>query len=278
MRPHHCVKNFLVFAALACSGQFFDLDKLPAAAIGFLVFCLTSSAVYVINDIRDRERDRAHPVKCRRPIASGAVAVRNAWILAALLLGGAAGCSLRLAPVPALIPAAYLLLNLAYSFGGKDIPLADVCILAAGFLLRVLYGGVITGIEISDWLYLTVLALAFFLSLGKRRNELRRTSGGTRPVLAAYSESFLDRAMYMCLTLTNVFYALWAVDEQTQARYHHRYLIWTVPLVLVITLKYSLNVERDCDGDPVEVLLGDRALVGLCLLYLAVMFVMLYLM
>ena len=279
MRPHHYIKNLLVFAALACSGQLFDLNKLLACAIGFAAFCAISSVVYTINDIRDKEKDRLHPAKRNRPIASGAVSVRQAWTFACALFLVAVFCNSRVFyPASSLLLLLYLCMNLAYSFGMKNIPILDVTILVAGFLLRVLYGACITGITVSNWLYMTVIALAFYFALGKRRNELKRVSGGeTRNVLKRYPVSFLDKNMYMCLGLANAFYALWSMDEKTTAHYHSNYLIFTVPIVLLITMKYSLDVEGESDGDPVEVLLHDKVLLVLCLLYFFVMFAILYL-
>ena len=279
MRVHHYIKNLLVFAALACSGQIFDPEKLAVGLEGFLAFCMVSSVVYIINDIRDRERDRLHPTKCHRPIAAGTVTVRNAWILAAVLacaalvfhgLTGhwAAGLLLLL----------YLGLNLCYSFGLKNIPLVDVTILVAGFLIRMLYGALITDVVISNWLYLTVFSMGLYFAFGKRRNELRNlSSGNTRKVLKDYSLNFLDKSMYMCLTLANLFYTLWTMDEATIAFYNTRYLTLTSPIVLLISLKYSIDIEGDSDGDPVEVLLHDKVLLGLVIPYLLLMFWFLYL-
>ena len=173
--------------------------------------------------------------------------------------------------------ALYLVLNLAYSFGLKNVPIVDISILVVGFLIRILYGALVTEITISNWLYLTVIALSFYFALGKRRGEMKLTGEQTRTVLRAYPVSFLDKNMGMCLTLANVFYALWSMDEKTREFYNNDHLIFTVPIVLLITMKYSINVEGDSDGDPVEVLLRDKALLALCVLYLAVMFVILYL-
>lgn len=278
-RVHHYLKNFLVFAALAASGEFFVPDKLLAGVFGFLAFCTTSSVVYIINDIRDCEKDRLHPTKCNRPIASGAISPAQAKAFAVLLAvlalvfvwlsGHIAAASLLLL---------YFVLNIAYSFGLKDVPLVDITILAAGFVLRVIYGALITEISISNWLYLAVFALSFYLALGKRRGELIHVGehGTTRAVLRHYPLEFLNRSMNMCLTLANVFYALWSMDQVTTAFYHNRYLIFTVPIVLLITMKYSLTIEGASDGDPVEVLLHDKALLVLVLLYLAVMLGILY--
>lgn len=279
MRVHHYIKNLLVFAALACSGQLFDVEKLTSGFAAFVAFCMVSSVVYIINDIRDKDKDRKHPTKCKRPIAAGAVSVKNALGLVAVLLMIAAVCNgfiFHIASTVLLI--GYLVLNLAYSFGLKNIPVLDVTILVAGFLIRILYGAYVTKITISNWLYLTVIALAFYFAFGKRRNELKQIGNGeTRQVLKVYPASFLDKNMGMCLTLANVFYALWSMDEKTMSFYNNNYLIFTVPIVLLITMKYSLDIEGESDGDPVEVLLHDKVLIALCGLYFAVMFMILYL-
>lgn len=279
LRVHHYIKNFLVFAALVCSGQLFHIKKLTAGVSAFLAFCMISSVVYIINDIRDREKDRKHPTKCKRPLAAGMVSVTNAWKLAAVLLVLAMVCNgFIFNPSSTLLLLLYLVLNLAYSFGLKNVPLVDITILVSGFLIRILYGAVVTDIRISNWLYLTVIALSFYFALGKRRNELKRIQDGeTRQVLKAYPINFLDKNMGMCLTLANVFYALWSMDEKTQSFYNSNHLIFTVPIVLLITMKYSFDIEGESDGDPVEVLLHDKVLLALCILYFAVMFMILYL-
>lgn len=280
MRPKHYIKNGLVFAALACSGRLFEKDRFLAGVAGFAAFSLISSVVYIVNDIRDWEKDAKHPTKRNRPIASGAVSVPEAWIMVAVLLIAALGCNAAAFHVSStLLLLLYLGLNLAYSFGLKNVPLVDVAILTAGFLIRLLYGAVITGIAVSDWLWLTVIVISVYFSLGKRRNELQRISGGeTRAVLAFYTPNFLDKAMYMCLGLANTFYALWCMDARTTQMYGGVSLIRTVPIVLLITLRYSMDVEGDSDGDPVEVLLHDKILLLLCGAYLAAMFVILYFM
>ena len=277
MRVHHYLKNILVFAALACSGMLFDGKKFTHCLLGFVAFCMVCSVVYIINDIMDREKDRCHPTKCRRPIASGAVSVQKACALAAVLFIVACLCNYLVFSLPAtLLLGAYLLLNLAYSFGLKNVPIVDVAILVSGFWIRVLYGALITDIHISDWLYLTIVMLAFFLALGKRRNELKRMKDGeTREVLKAYPIAFLDKMMYMCLTLASVFYTLWTLTADT-VKVYGEYLVYTVPIVMLITMRYSMDIEGNSDGDPVEVLVHDHFLMVLCLIYLASMLAILY--
>ena len=182
--------------------------------------------------------------------------------------------------------AVYFVLNLLYSLKLKNVALLDVVILVSGFLIRLLYGSAVTGISISFWMCMTVIAASFYLGFGKRRNELLKNEEDVekiRKVLKYYNKEFLDKNMYMCLALMNVFYALWSMDKSTMLTNGNKYLVFTVPIVLVITLKYSMDIEnvyeacQSSDGDPVEVLLHDKMLLGLCVVYIVVMFAALYL-
>ncbi len=278
MRVHHYIKNLLVFVPLACSGQIFNYEKLIASLYAFLSFCFISSAIYFINDIRDIEKDRNHPTKCNRPIAAGHIKIKYAIIYTVCLIAIAILFNVLCFSVPSLLLLLlYLIINLGYSFGLKNIPLLDIAILVSGFIIRVLYGSIVTDIQISNWLYLVVISVAFHLGFGKRRNELKKQVGDeTRKVIKKYPFSFLDSNMHICMALIFVFYALWTVDEKTVTMYNSDVLIWTVPLVMLIFMKYSLTIEGNSDGDPVEVLIHDKVLVGLCVLYLILMFVLLY--
>lgn len=275
LRPKHYLKNVLVLLPLFFSGRFFERALLGAAAAGFAAFCLLSSFIYIINDVRDVESDRRHPTKCRRPIASGAVSVHAALTLAAALAAAVTAIGV-LARFPAGgwgCMAVYLLVNLGYSFGLKNVPILDIALLVSGFLLRVLFGAAVTGIGISSWLYLTVVSASFYLALGKRRGELRRQSDTSRKVLRYYNNAFLDKNMNICLTLAIVFYSLWSADAMNAGTH----LIWTVPLVICLCLKYSLTVEGDSDGDPVEVIFQDKVLLVLIAVFAAVTAALLYL-
>ncbi len=279
-RPTHAVKNLLVLLPLLCSGQLLEPNRLLSAIWGFLAFSLLSSSIYVINDIRDREKDRKNPTKCVRPIAAGEVQVPGAvgFCLMLLLLAVGFGYLATGNKLQSWLAfGAYFLLNLGYSFGLKNIPLLDVAILVSGYLLRMFYGGAITGIVLSKWLCLTVIAMSFYLGLGKRRGELTGKSDDVRTVLKFYSHSFLDKNMYMCVTLTVLFYSLWTVDSLTVARVGSENLIWTVPLVILICMKYSLDVEGDSNGDPVEVLLHDKILLFMGLLLGIIVFSLIHL-
>ena len=188
-RVHHYIKNFFVFLPLFFSFKIFDIPNLLITVGGFIAFSLFTSVVYVVNDIRDVNKDRLHPKKCKRPIASGEISEKNAGIFAAILFA-AATVFLILSCRNTYMGYVYLILyfglNLFYSFGGKNLPIVDVAVLASGFLIRLLFGAVICGVEISNWLYLTVVAISFFFALGKRRNELMMGKE-TRTVLKYYS-------------------------------------------------------------------------------------------
>lgn len=269
IRPIHWIKNLLILLPLLCSGQFLQRDRLIPGILAFFAFSLLASSIYIINDVRDRDNDRKNPSKCTRPIASGAVSVPSALTLFGLMLVLALVCGIFANKTQALCWAVFLLyffLNLVYSFGGKNVPLLDIAILVSGFLLRVVYGGIVTGIPLSHWLCLTVTAASFYLSLGKRRGELLKNPDNPRPVLRYYSRDFLEKNMYMSVALAIVFYALWTVDASSVIRFGTTALVWTVPLVILIFMRYSLIVEDKTDGDPVEVILHDIPLLLLALL------------
>ena len=279
MRPKHYIKNLLIFVSVTFDRDLFNPPVLLRVLLGFCAFCLLTSAVYVLNDIRDVEADRQHEVKKNRPIASGAVPIPAAWALSAALL--AAALAIQLAVFGArggslFFMLAYFAVNLGYSLGLKHVPFLDIVLLVMGFVLRVVYGAAIVGSSTSAWVYLTVFALSFYLGLGKRRNELTKTQGDTRKVLQYYSYEFLDKFMYLCLTLAVTFYALWSADGEVAAKYGTDKLIWTVPLVIIILMKYSADIESNSYGDPVDVITHDKALLALGVLFGLVMIALIY--
>jgi decaprenyl-phosphate phosphoribosyltransferase len=266
IRPKHYLKNLLVFVPLVFSGYLFDGAYLLPAIYSFLAFSAVASVVYVVNDLRDKELDKLHKTKKNRPIASGAVSTKSAIVLVTILLGLAslfqylAGISL----FAVLLLLLYLFLNITYSFGLKNVPVIDVSILSLGFVIRVLYGGYSVGIDVSEWLYLAILAFSFYLALGKRRNEIRTNGTKTRRVNKHYNQDFLDKNMYVCLGLTLTYYSLWAVDPMQK----HKLMYMTIPVVIVIVMTYSLMIETlESEGDPVSVLVGNKYLSLLVVVY-----------
>lgn len=275
IRIKHYIKNFLIFLPLIFSRNI-NATNILLSILGFISFSFASSIIYIINDIRDKEKDKNHPTKKNRPIAAGTISITNALIVATLLLIITIAILIYLSTFNKFISIyiiTYILINIMYSFGLKNIPLLDVFILALGFLIRVLYGGALINVEVSNWLFLTVLSISFYLGLGKRRNELiaqEKTGNTTRSVLKYYNKEFLDKNMYMCLSMTIIFYSLWCQDLNSD------YIMWTIPIVLLICMKYSLNIESNSSGDPVEVLLKDKILMLLVGIYAIAILLTLY--
>lgn len=270
MRIKHYIKNLLIFLPLIFSMSFYSIENDIKILIGFILFSLTCSIVYIINDIADVEKDRKHPKKCNRPIASGRVSKKEAYILAIVLfivvVTGNICIKANIGSVLVLL--GYFLLNIIYSKKLKNIPLLDIACLVSCFVLRVFYGATLINVEVSNWLYLTIMSFSCYLALGKRRNELQKVDNksNTREVLKYYNKDFLDKNMYMCLALAIGFYSMWCVDTYNIERFGNQ-LMFTVPIFLLICMKYSLNIEGDSFGDPVEVLLSDKVLVALVLLF-----------
>ena len=278
-RFDHWVKNVLVFTPPFFLGVMFDGAMLRAAVPAFLSFSFVASAVYVVNDVLDRERDRQHPEKCGRPVASGAVSVPTACALAvALCVVAFALCAMAHARVFAVVVLAmYLVCNVAYSAALKNVPLLDIFLLASGFVFRIFFGGFYFGVEISSWLFLCIFSAALYFACGKRRNELLRVGAetGSRDVLKFYTPKFLDAHYYMFCALSILFYCLWTVNRTDQHAVGK--LALTIPVLVFILVRYNYVIESgDSDGDPVPVLLHDKWLVLATLLFAVLNFAILY--
>jgi 4-hydroxybenzoate polyprenyltransferase len=277
LRVKHYIKNLLIFLPIFFTPQAFGRTDWFQFLASFVAFCLLTSIVYIVNDSRDIDKDRQHEVKRLRPLASGAISLGQARVVAMIL---AVLCILltMVSDMPnaaIVIMLAYLLINIGYSAGLKNIPLIDVSIIVAGFMLRVFYGGAVASLAISNWMYLTILSITFFMALGKRRNELTKVGETARLVLKHYSIDFLDKAMYLCLSMSVVFYAMWTVAHEAAKNGQDR-LVYTVPIVLLILLKYSMLIEGDSHGDPADVILSSKTLLGLILFYVLAMVALLY--
>jgi 4-hydroxybenzoate polyprenyltransferase len=280
LRPHQWVKNGFVFVGLLFGHAWRDPDVVALALSAFLAFCLLSSAVYVVNDLVDREQDRLHPEKRQRPLASGAVGVPAALVLAVLCLAGGfglvfglfAGLGLPASQAPWIF-IAYLLLNAGYSAGLKHVVVLDVFIIAAGFMLRILAGTLGVGIWPSHWLLLCGLMLTLFLGFAKRRAELNALldeSGRHRRVLDQYTAPMLDQYITVAAGATVIAYSLYTVSEETIALHGTPWLILTVPCVVYGLLRYLYRLHRaGGGGDPARELLADPHLLGVFILWLA---------
>ncbi|RYX96182.1 MAG: decaprenyl-phosphate phosphoribosyltransferase [Comamonadaceae bacterium] len=268
MRPHQWLKNGFVFAGLVFSQNWHDMSRDLAVVYAFAAFCCFSSMVYIINDWHDRLGDALHPVKRFRPLASGAVSGKGALALAAFLLAAglwfAAGNGVLL-----LLLFLYVVLNLAYSWRLKQVPVVDVSIIASGFMLRLLAGTVAVGIPPSRWLLLTGIFVALFLGFSKRKAESFRDEASQRAVLEHYPPALLDTFIAVTMTATLATYSLFATSLEAQLQHGER-LLYTVPVVIFGILRYTYQVHRGRGEDVARDLARDPWIVGAGALWLLI--------
>lgn len=265
MRPRQWVKSAFVFAGLLFSHAWNDAELVLRVVVAALAFSLAPSAIYVINDLADREADRRHPVKRHRPIASGEVGVPAALALALVLIAVAAFLGMWVSETVLWLLAAYAVINLAYSAGLKQVVILDVFLIAAGFMLRILAGTAGVGIAPSQWLLLTGLFLTLFLGFAKRRAEWSAAGSegaGRRKVLAQYGPELLDHMLSVAAAGVVMSYSLFTMSPETIARHGTPNLIYTVPFVLYGIFRYiHLLHHRQRGEDPASDLLLDPHMV-----------------
>ncbi|HVH25537.1 MAG TPA: decaprenyl-phosphate phosphoribosyltransferase [Vicinamibacterales bacterium] len=264
LRPGQWAKNLLVFAGLLFGLRLFDATEVFRAVAAFLIFCLLSGVVYLINDVADRESDRQHPLKARRPIASGALSV-HAALTAAVLLGGVAlVSSFALGVRFFAVSVAYLALLALYSGPLKHIVIIDVLTIAIGFVLRAVAGALAVEVEISHWLLVCTILLALFISLAKRRHELVLLADGAashRPILGEYSPYLLDQMISVVTASTLIAYVFYTISPETEQKFGTAWLGLTIPFPLYGIFRYLYLVhQREGGGSPADLLLTDRPL------------------
>jgi 4-hydroxybenzoate polyprenyltransferase len=280
MRPRQWTKNIFIFAALVFDKQLLIFHAFVRTAVGFVLFCLISSAVYIFNDLADIEADREHPEKKNRPIPSGKLPIGTALTAGILLVIVALSLGFWLSPDFALVLAVYFLLNLAYSKWLKHVPILDVLVLAAGFVLRVGAGvTIIHVVRFSPWLYVVMTLLALYLGFGKRRAELAlltQDAGAHRKVLEGYTIPLLDQYIMIVSGTTIVAYSLYTFSAPNVPANHSMML--TIPFVLYAIFRYLYLVQiKHAGGEPEEILLSDRPLQMALLLWALVVVAVFYL-
>jgi len=276
MRPRQWTKNLVVFAALIFSMNATDPHLLLRTTIGFLIFCALSGWVYLLNDWHDREKDRLHPRKRERPIASGRLTPAAVFVTLVVLLSGGLGTAWWLGLDFFVVAAAFVTLNALYSFYLRSKVLLDVIAIGGSFVLRALAGAEVLvvsgheGIRISPWLLLCTFFLSLFLGLGKRRHELRTVSAEHRTSLRSYSVELVDRLTTVTVAVTVLSYSLYTIWPETVENFGTENLVFTVPFVFYGLGRYLYLVhEADKGGDPSEMLLTDRSIAGTVLLWIA---------
>ena len=265
LRPSQWTKNLIIFAALIFGQRLF----VPVATLrtlgAFFAFCALSSAVYLVNDVIDRDQDRRHPVKRTRPVASGALSVRAALVAATVLAALALGWSFWVSSRLGLIGLTYVVLLTIYSLGLKHIVILDVLTIAMGFELRAVAGGVAADVPVSQWLLVCTMLLALFLALSKRRHELvllAEDAAGHRPILGEYSPYLLDQMIGIVTATTLMSYILYTIDAGTAARLGTRWLELTIPFPLYGIFRYLYLVHQKGGGSPSDLFLTDRPLLA----------------
>jgi 4-hydroxybenzoate polyprenyltransferase len=266
LRPKQWSKNLLIFAALLFSIDRIEISKLALATIGFVLFSLVSSTIYIINDFMDREADRAHPTKCHRPMASGLLRPAVALTVGAVLLLFALPVSWLLNPLFTLLLVLYILLNISYSLYLKHVVIIDLMIIASGFVLRAIAGGLVIKVPLTPWFLLCTLLLSLFLAIGKRRHELvllHEGKGTHRKVLESYSVPLLDQLNNIVTTATIISYSLFTFTSGRTVQ-----LMWTIPFVIYGVFRY-LYLIHICNkgGSPDRVLFEDKPILITVMLY-----------
>lgn len=267
IRPHQWLKNVFVMIPMFFGGSLLDPSDIRASVITFFAFSFIASSVYCFNDIIDVDADRRHPVKCKRPIASGAISVKSAWALMALMFLLSAGMVCLLDTYThviqvGLVILVYYLLNILYCSKLKQYAIVDVCIIAFGFVLRVLAGGFATDIALSNWLVLMTFLLTLFLSFAKRRDDVLRmneTGEPPRKNTIRYNLTFINQAITITASVTLVCYIMYTVSPEVVNRFHSDLLYLTSVFVLLGLLRYiQITAVDKKSGDPTKMMLRDR--------------------
>ncbi len=265
IRPWQWTKNLFIFLPLFFGGALLHVDALFACVITFFSYSCLASSIYCYNDIYDVEADKQHPIKCARPIASGAISVQKAYVLmfVMLALGLSLLCFLPFNTYKTMaVLLFYYVMNIAYCTKLKNFAIIDVCVVAFGFVLRILAGGVSTGITLSKWIVLMTFLLTLFLSFAKRRDDVIRmneTGKAPRKNTNRYNLTFINQAITITAAITLVCYIMYTVSPEVVNRFHSDYLYLTSIFVLVGLLRYiQLAIVDEKTGDPTKILLKDR--------------------
>ncbi len=279
LRPYQWTKNLIIFAALMFSKHLLDLDYLLLNIQGFFIFSLLSGSVYLLNDVFDVEKDRLHPKKKNRPLASGKIKIWEAVTVSVLLAACCTAYAFVLNTNFGLSALCYYILVFLYSTKLKQIVILDVLTIAIGFVLRAVAGGLLIDVEISKWLLVVTIFLALFLGFSKRRSELEKIDqkkGETRPILNLYTIPLLDQFITITTAATLMSYTLYTLAEQTIKKFGNN--LWlTIPAVVFIIFRYFYVVYRKgMGGDPSRTLLKDIPLLLGVLIWTILVFIILY--
>jgi len=273
LRPKDWAKNLFLFIPLFFASQIFNLEKMLAVSYGFIAFCCIASSIYIINDYRDREDDRKHPVKKNRPLASGAVSPTSALIICAILIVAGFTLAWFIRDKFAFVLAIYFFINLGYSLGLKSIAILDILILAIGFVLRIKAGSVISFVTLSEWIVIMVFLLAVFMAIGKRRDDvLLKIGSGTdmRKSIKGYNLELLNVLLALVCAVIVVAYFMYTMSDEVRSRPGSYRLYYTCLFVIAGIMRYLQIVFVSADsGSPTKILYKDRFIQITLLLWVA---------
>lgn len=280
MRPHHWIKNLFLFLPLFFAGDMFNIHALLNTGIGFMAFSFIASSIYIINDYKDIEADKKHPEKCNRPLASGAVSKPTAIVLLVFCFLAGAGISIILMPKFAFVLSLYFLINLAYSFGLKNISILDIILLSIGFVLRVKAGGVIASVAVSQWLMIMFFLLAFFMATAKRRDDILiklQSGNDMRKSIKGYNLEFMNVVLSLLTAVIIVSYLIYTISPEVMERWKTYRLYYTSVFVIAGLLRYlQITFVENDTGSPTKLLYKDRFIQITLILWVLSFYVIIY--
>ena len=265
IRPAHWIKNLFLLIPLFFAGNLFQIERLVAVGAGMIAFCLVSSGIYILNDIKDRETDKLHPLKKDRPLAAGTITVTAAIPLMLVLLLSGLAISILINTYFLILLGSYILLNVGYSFGLRNIPIVDLFIVSLGFILRIHSGGILAEVEVSHWLTIMVMLLSLFLVLARRRDDLVLQSAShsvIRKTSSSYNIEFIDVCLTIFAGVIVVAYIMYTVSPEVNQKFNSPYLFTTTLFVIAGIMRYlQIALVEKNSGSPTRILFKDTFLI-----------------
>jgi len=280
LRLHHWIKNFFLFIPIFFAGEFFNIEKLISTFIGFFAFGLAASSIYILNDIQDIEEDREHPRKSTRPIAAGEISVKSGYIILVVLAAAATLIAYFISNDFTLVLLIYIALNVGYSLGLKNKSILDILILASGFELRVIAGGVATDIPITQWLMVMFFLLALFLAIAKRREDVRlkeKMGVVTRKSSSGYNLEFLNGSLIFSSSIIVVAYLMYCLTSEVAIALNSKFLVATTIFVIAGLMRYmQIALVENNAGSPTKIIYTDKFVIITILAWMISFFIILY--
>lgn len=282
IRAHHYVKNLMIFFPCFFAGSIYQIVETTGVFEAFLSFCLVASFIYILNDLRDMEADKLHPTKSKRPLASGKIKPVNAILIGLVLLSLGLSLAFHVNSQVLTLICIYLIMNIAYSLGLKNIAILDVFIVALGFVLRILVGGAASRLPISKWLIITTFLLSLGLVLGKRYDDIvltnKNISSDIRSVSKKYNLEFIRNALVMVFTLATMCYIIYSIDPLIEQKFNNHYFYSTsLPVVLGVFRYFAIVFIENKSASPVKIALRDKFILACLFIWVSMFLYFIYL-